>query len=256
MKPAPLLIHALPGLPEVAAGTDLAALILSSLIDAGLTLDEHDVLVVAQKIVSKAEGRWVELRSVEPSARARRIAAIIDKDPRFVEVVLSESTEIVRTGPQLLITRHRLGFVMANAGVDRSNVGGDPNLDKALLLPRDPDDSADNLREAIRQRSGVAPAVIVSDSFGRPWRMGVVNIALGVAGFPAIVDLRGIPDRDGRTMQTTEVAIGDAVAAAAGLAMGEAAEGTPVVHVRGVRRSGPNSSGQALVRRLDRDLFR
>jgi coenzyme F420-0:L-glutamate ligase/coenzyme F420-1:gamma-L-glutamate ligase len=252
----PLAIRALPGIPEVEPGADLAGLIIHALTVAGLALAAGDVLVLAQKIVSKAEGRHVDLRGVVPSVRAREIATTVGKDPRFVETVLAESAEIVRVAGELLITRHRLGFVMANGGVDRSNLGRKSGSDFVLLLPRDPDASARKLRDAIRDRGGVAPAVIISDSFGRPWRRGVVNVALGVAGLPSIVNLRGTPDRDGRKMQTTEVAIADAIAAAAGLAMGEAGESTPVVHIRGIDCSGTHADGLALVRPLQEDLFR
>lgn len=256
MNPASLIIRALPRFPEVLPGADLAELIVRSLKAADLSLTAGDVLVVAQKVVSKAEDRYVDLRSVTPSARAQEIAARVGKDPRFVEVVLNESVDVVRAAGALLITRHRLGYVMANAGVDRSNLGPKSGPDWVLLLPADPDASAGKLREALLRNCGIAPAVIVSDSFGRPWRLGVVNVALGVAGLPAIMDLRGSADRDGRQMQTTEVAIADAIAAAAGLAMGEAGEGTPVVHIRGLRHCAPDADGRALVRPLSEDLFR
>lgn len=251
-----LAIRALPGIPEVTAGADLAALVSAALAAAQLTLVAGDVLVLAQKVVSKAEGRRVDLRDVTPSARARDIAARIGKDPRFVEIVLAESSEIIRASGELLITRHRIGYVMANGGVDRSNLGPQSGADFVLLLPVDPDASARRLRAALHERHGIAPAVIISDSFGRPWRRGVVNIALGVAGLPALVDLRGTADRDGRKMQTTEVAVADAVAAAAGLAMGEAGEGTPIVHLRGVDCSGVPADGRTLLRPLAEDLFR
>lgn len=251
-----LAIRALPGIPEVTAGADLAALVSDALAAAQLTLVAGDVLVLAQKVVSKAEGRRVDLRDVTPSARAREIAARIGKDPRFVEIVLAESSEIIRATGELLITRHRIGYVMANAGVDRSNVGPQSGTDIVLLLPVDPDASARRLRVALHERCGMAPAVIISDSFGRPWRRGIVNVALGVAGLTALADLRGRADRDGRKMQTTEVAVADAIAAAAGLAMGEAGEGTPIVHIRGVNCSGVHTDGRALLRPLAEDLFR
>jgi coenzyme F420-0:L-glutamate ligase/coenzyme F420-1:gamma-L-glutamate ligase len=262
MARAPLVVQPLPGLPEVRRGDDLAALILAALRRADLALQAGDALVVAQKIVSKAEGRCVDLASVVPSARAVELAARVLKDPRFVEVVLSESVEVVRAVPGVLVTRHRLGFVMANAGIDRSNVpavdGAHPD-DTVLLLPVDCDGSAARLRSriaALGPLGAVAPGVVISDSFGRPWRQGVVNVALGVAGLPALRDLRGGTDREGRSLQMTQVAVADALAAVAGLAMGEATEGTPVVHVRGLDISGPLSDGRSLIRPTDEDLFR
>jgi len=243
-------------IPEVIAGSDLARLLAEALRNGGLEPRGGDVLVVAQKIVSKAEGRVVDLASVVPGSRARNLAALTGKDARLVELILAESTEVLRARANLLIVRHRLGFVVANAGIDRSNVPGLPGGEAVLLLPRDPDASAAALRTALGQRFDAAPGVIVSDSFGRPWRRGVVNVALGAAGLPALLDRRGEQDRGGRRFESTEVAIADAIAAAAGLVMGEAAEGIPVVLMRGLRVSGPASSGRSLVRPLAEDLFR
>jgi coenzyme F420-0:L-glutamate ligase/coenzyme F420-1:gamma-L-glutamate ligase len=237
-------------------------LILAALRRADLALQAGDVLVVAQKIVSKAEGRSVDLRTITPSSKAVELAARVQKDARFVEVVLSESAEVVRAAPGVLVTRHRLGFVMANAGIDRSNVPAEDATrpeDTVLLLPVDCDGSAARLRAritALAPLGAAEPAVVISDSFGRPWRQGVVNIALGVAGLPALRDLRGGLDREGRSLQMTQVAVADALAAVAGLAMGEAAEGMPVVHVRGLDISGPLSDGQSLIRPPNEDLFR
>lgn len=254
--PQPLLeFRAMPGLPEIAAGDDLAALALTALADAGVTLEHDDVLVFAQKIVSKAEGRWRSLAPVVPSSRAQELSARCGKDPRLVELVLQESTEVVRVAPGVLITRHRLGYVMANAGIDRSNTGAAADADVVLLLPEDPDASARALREGLRARCGVAPAVIVSDSFGRPWRLGTVNVALGVAGLPALLDLRGGTDRDGRTLLMTQVAVADALAAGAGLALGEATEGTPLVHVRGFVAHAAATDARVLLRPPHEDLF-
>lgn len=249
-----LEFHALADVPEVTAGTDLAALVAAALDRAALELQPGDVVVVAQKIVSKAENRWRRLGDVTPGAEALALAARCGKDARLVELVLQESTEVVRVAANVLITRHRRGYVMANAGIDHSNTGGHGDL--VLLLPEDPDASARRLRNALHARCGVAPGVIVSDSFGRPWRLGTVNVALGVAGLPALADLRGAPDRDGRTLQMTQVAVADALAAGAGLAMGEATEGTPVVLVRGYVAAAPCNDGQALIRAVDEDLFR
>lgn len=262
MASAPLVVQPLPGLPEIRRGDDLATLILAAFRRADLALQAGDVLVVAQKIVSKAEGRSVDLKTVTPSSKAVELAARVQKDARFVEVVLSESAEVVRAAPGVLVTRHRLGFVMANAGIDRSNVPAEDATrpeDTVLLLPVDCDGSAARLRAriaALAPLGATAPAIVISDSFGRPWRQGVVNIALGVAGLPALRDLRGGVDREGRSLQMTQVAVADALAAIAGLAMGEAAEGMPVVHVRGLDISGPLSDGQSLIRPPNEDLFR
>lgn len=256
MTAPPLELRALPGLPEIEPGCDLALLLHQAALRAGLGFAAGDVLVVAQKAVSKAEGRYVDLREVQPSAEARALAERVRKDPRFVEVVLRESAGVVRATANVLITRHRLGYVMANAGIDRSNVPPAGEAERVLLLPQDPDGSARALRAALGALAGVAPGVVVSDSFGRPWRVGTVNVALGVAGLPAVVDQRGGQDRNGRRLETTQVALADAVAAAAGLAMGEAAESTPAVRVRGLNWRSPEGDGQSLIRPLAEDLFR
>lgn len=249
--PRSISLHALPGIPEVGAGDDLAALIRDALQRAKLVLGANDLLVVAQKIVSKAEGRRVALADVEPSAAAASLAEQVRKDPRFVELVLRESSEVLRAVPNILITRHRCGWVMANAGIDRSNI--EQGETHVLLLPEDCDASARRLREALAPEH---PAIIVSDSFGRPWREGTVNVALGVAGYTGLLDQRGQTDRYGRVLQTTQPALADAVAAAAGLVMGETIEGTPVVLVRGLDFSGPLTDGRVLVRSPAGDLFR
>jgi len=249
--PAPVAFRALPGLPEVEPGADLPRLIRAALRAADIELQPRDVLVVAQKIISKAEGRQRRLADVTASPAAVELAMTVRKDPRFVELVLAESSAVVRAVPDILITRHRSGFVMANAGIDRSNL---PNAEETvLLLPLDCDASAQALRAAF---APIDVGVIISDSFGRPWRQGTVNVALGVAGFPAMLDQRGSLDRHGRVMQTTQIALGDAVAAGAGLVMGETIEGTPVVHVRGLDFSAPLTDGQSLVRGTAEDLFR
>ena len=253
--PAPLTLTALRGIGEVSSGSNLAALIQRALEKGGLALTAGDVLVIAQKIVSKAEGRRVDLKDVIPSVRARELATLTQKDARLVELILAESSEVLRARPNVLIVRHRLGFVMANAGIDRSNVA-DAAGEQVLLLPLDPDASAAALRRALGAGTGIAVGVIISDSFGRPWRKGVVNIALGAAGVPALLDRRGEADRAGRRLEVTEVAIADALAAAAGLLMGEAAEGIPAVHIRGFNCLAPASNGQALIRPLEEDLFR
>jgi coenzyme F420-0:L-glutamate ligase/coenzyme F420-1:gamma-L-glutamate ligase len=253
-------VTALTGLPEIEGGADLAACLIEALDAGGWDLRASDVLVVAQKIVSKAEGRFVELEEVAPSPEALRLAALTRKDPRIVEVILGETAEVVRAVPNVLIVRHRLGFVMANAGVDRSNVpparAGDQVRERVLLLPHDPDASAAALRDRLMRRYGVRVGVIVSDSFGRPWRRGVLNVALGSAGLPALVDRRGERDREGRVLEVTEVGFADAVAAAAALVMGEAAEGAPAVLVRGLDWGAAERDARALLRPKAEDLFR
>jgi coenzyme F420-0:L-glutamate ligase/coenzyme F420-1:gamma-L-glutamate ligase len=250
-----LAITPLPGLPDIRAGDDLAALIAEGLARADIKPRKQDVVVVAQKIISRSEGRKVALSMVTPSARARELAAKVLKDPRLVELILSESTEVLRAVPNVIVVRHRLGFVLANAGIDRSNVAHEDE-ESALLLPLDPNASAAKLRDSLGKRLGVAPAVVISDSFGRAWRLGTVNIAIGVAGLPALIDRRGQKDRYGRMLETTEVAYADAVAGAAGLAMGEGAEGNPAVHIRGLEWTAPEQTADALLRPLEQDLFK
>jgi len=215
-----------------------------------------DVLVVAQKIVSKAEGRYVEVARVQPSEQAIALAAEVGKDARFVEIVLGESKRVVRHRPGLLIVEHRLGFVMANAGIDHSNVSTADGVERVLLLPRDPDASARALRDHIARAYGVLIGVIISDSFGRPWRKGTVGIALGAAGLPAVIDMRGQPDLFGRELLVTETGFADEIAAAAGLLMGQAAEALPMVLVRGLVWSAPEAPAAALIRPAEHDLFR
>jgi len=247
-------IHPLPAIGEVRTGADLAAVLVDGLAAAGVSLRPHDIVIVTQKIVSKAEGRFVALADVIPGAEALRLAEVTRKDPRLVELVLRESTDVVRAVPNVLITRHRLGLVMANSGIDRSNLGPGRG-DSALLLPVDPDASADRLRTAIGLRTGTAPAIIISDSFGRPWRYGVVSVAIGAAGLAALIDRRGDLDRDARTLEVTQVALGDIVATAASLATGEGAEGVPAALVRGVALTADANPATTLVRPLTEDLF-
>jgi coenzyme F420-0:L-glutamate ligase / coenzyme F420-1:gamma-L-glutamate ligase len=248
-------LHPLSAIDEVESGDDLAGLLARAMDAAGLYSAHGDVLVVTQKIVSKAEGRFVELASVTPSAQAIELARTTCKDARFVEVVLSESVAVVRAVPNVLITRHRSGHVMANAGVDRSNAGA-RGKDRALLLPLDSDASAKRLRDALRLYYAEPPAVLISDSFGRPWRIGVTNVAIGASGLPAMVDRRGDADRDGRRLEITQVALGDMIAAASGLVSGEAAEGIPAVLLRGLRWEVADCPASALVRPPEEDLFR
>ncbi len=247
---------ALEGIPEVAAGAALAPLILAALERHAYEASEDDVLLVCQKVVSKSENRFVDLAAIEVSGRSRELAALCGKDPRLVEIILRESTDVVRCAPQVLIVRHRLGFVMANAGVDQSNV---PNSDsQVLLLPLDPDGSAAALRADLSQALGSSPAVVITDTFGRPWRQGVCGTAIGSSGLVTLLDRRGEKDRFGRALKVTQVAIADGMAAAATLLMGEGAEGRPVVLARGLPRNWRSSSARAadLQRPLAEDLFR
>jgi coenzyme F420-0:L-glutamate ligase/coenzyme F420-1:gamma-L-glutamate ligase len=235
------------GLPEIVAGDDLP-----QLIGARISLVAGDIVVVAQKVVSKAEGRTRDLADVTASDEAVRLAPglVAQPDPRFVQVVLDESVRILRT-ERVLITQTRHGFVCANSGVDHSNI---PGSDVVTLLPVDPDASAARLRDRLREVSGVAVGVIVSDTFGRPWRLGIVNVALGVAGMPALVDMRGRVDDAGRELHATVLAVADEVAAASGLVMGKTLR-TPVVVARGLELDG-SGSGRELIRRPEEDLFR
>jgi coenzyme F420-0:L-glutamate ligase / coenzyme F420-1:gamma-L-glutamate ligase len=245
-------IHPLGMIGEVQPGGDLVAILSDALLAAGRSINGGDALVVTQKIVSKAEGRYVTLNSVKPSEEALRLAKITGKDARLVELVLTESTAVVRAAPNVLITRHRCGYVMANAGIDRSNTGSGGAV---LLLPKNPDASAERLRQGLGVRFGSPPAVVISDSFGRPWRYGVVNVALGASGLPALVDKRGQPDRDGRPLEVTQIALADMIASAAGLAMGEGAEGIPAALIRGAMWPAGSLPASALLRPLSEDLF-
>lgn len=256
MTPGRLELVALPGIPLVEPGDDVAALIVAGLERAGLRLASGDVLVVAQKIVSKAEGRYAELGPVTPSAAARRLARETDKDPRLVELILSESKRVLRHRPGLVIVEHRLGFVMANAGIDASNIPGGAAGERVLLLPEDPDASCRRLRDALQAATGAAPAVVINDSTGRAWRNGTVGVALGVVGLEPLVDLRGRPDLFGRPLRVSLVGLGDQLAAAAALVQGEADEGTPVALVRGFAANAENGGVAPLIRSPEHDLFR
>ncbi len=243
-----LRVFALEGIPEVEAGDDLSALLAAAADRAG-GLADGDVVVVAQKIVSKAEGRVVALADVEPSQRALDLAG--DGDPRHVEVILRETARIVRSRPPLLISETRHGFVCASAGVDASNAKGAGTL---VLLPLDPDDSAARLRAGLHARTGNSVAVIVSDSFGRPWRQGTTDVALGVAGLAPLLDLRGTRDQAGYELQSTQIAVGDELAGAAELVLGKT-RGAPAAVVRGYTAAG-QGSGRDLLMPPERDLFR
>ena len=239
----------------VQLGDDLAALITASLDRAGYELIDRDVLVVAQKIVSKAEGRVVDLATVTPGARAVELASVVGKDPRLVEVILTESARVVRCRPNLIIVQHRLGFVMANAGVDQSNVAPADGIHRVLLLPENPDASAERLRARLAVLRGVSVGIIISDSFGRAWRRGTAGIAIGVAGLPSLIDLRGSPDLFGRKLEVSIIGFADEISSAASLLQGQAAEARPVVLVRGLSWTAPDSPATELIRPSAEDLF-
>ena len=257
------MIEILPltGLPEILPGDDLAALLAAALSGLPGGPGAKDILVVTQKIVSKADNLFVDLETVEPDEEARALAEKTRKDPRLVALVLRESVAVVRAVPGVLITRHVSGCVMANGGIDQSNLG--PGGDgRVLLLPRDPDDAAARLRAALIHGGPThgalgraTPALILADSFGRPWRVGVTNVAIGAAGFPALVDQRGLPDRGGRPMAVTQTALADLAAAAAGLIMGEADEGVPAAVIRGLVWNGAQRPAADLIRPVAEDLF-
>jgi len=254
-RPAQLTLTALPGVPLVSPGDDLTTLIADGLAAASLSLQTGDVVVLAQKIVSKAENRSVALSTVVPSPRALEIAVTVQKDPRLVELVLSESREVLRVRPGVLIVEHRLGFVMANAGIDQSNIAHDGE-ERALLLPLDPDATCADIRKELRRRTDADVAILIIDSIGRAWRSGTVGHALGVSGLPGLLDLRGQPDMFGRALRTSELGLADEVAAAASLLMGQANERTPIVLVRGVPHMRRDGTAQELIRPRHMDLFR
>lgn len=253
-----LVLTAIPNIPLIEPGDDLARIVLTALDAAGIVLAPGDVLALASKIVSKAEGRLVNLAAVNPSREALAVAARCGKDPRLVQVILDESTAVSRVRPGLLIVRHRLGFVCANAGVDRSNIAGptESGLDEwVLLLPVDPDGSATVLRRQLEQASGVAPAIVIVDSHGRPHRMGTVGVAIGAAGLPTLQDWRGRRDLYDRPLQHTEVGLADLLASAASLLLGQADEGTPLILLRGVPFQAGFGSAADLVRPPDLDMY-
>jgi coenzyme F420-0:L-glutamate ligase/coenzyme F420-1:gamma-L-glutamate ligase len=241
----------LPGLPEIHCGDDLGAQITKAARKARMQFENGDIFVIAQKIVSKAEGAVVRLATIRPSVQAQAIAERQKKDPRLVQTILNESRRLVRSDP-LLIAETRHGYVCANAGVDHSNVPGD---DTVTLLPRDPDLSAKNLAEALRERTGKRLAVIISDTFGRPWRLGLTNVAIGASGVPVLRDLRGTRDRQGKPLTATVLAVADDLAAAAGLLMGKS-EGSPVVLIRGYRYEPCSDPATRIIRPAAEDLFR
>lgn len=245
-------------IPLIRQGDNLADIIVTSLHETNIQLEDGDILVLAQKIVSKTEGRTVNLATVMPSRRALELAGQIEKDARVVELILRESNEVVRTRTGTIIVEHKLGFICANAGIDHSNVAGEGDSveEWVLLLPQDPDSSAGRMRDEIQSKTGKRIGILIIDSHGRAWRNGTVGVAIGVAGLPAVQDLRGKPDLFGFTLRITQVGVADELAAAASLVMGQAAEGTPVVHVRGFPYPLRDGSLRELIRPKEQDLFR
>lgn len=251
-----LTITPLGGMPQVRPGDDLPALLIAALEAASLTPRTQDILVVTQKIVSKAEGRYLDLSTLSPGIHAQEIAAATDKDVRLVEAILSEASEVVRARPNVLIVETRHGLVIANAGIDQSNLDANERGQRVLLLPVDPDDSARHIKQRFDPHFKADIGVVISDSAGRAWRLGTVGLAIGAAGIPALHDRRGEKDLSGRPLEVTETGFADAVAAAAVLVMGEAAEGRPAALVRGLTWDAPPSPARALVRPRHQDLFR
>jgi coenzyme F420-0:L-glutamate ligase/coenzyme F420-1:gamma-L-glutamate ligase len=251
-----LQLFALRHFPLVKPGDDLAVQISQSLIDNELTLQDGDIVVLAQKIVSKAENRYRTLKDITPRDEAIRLAKETGKDPRAVELVLQESNRVLRYRYGSIVVEHKLGFVHANAGIDQSNLPDNADSEMALLLPEDSDASANTLRNALQKKYGVNIGVVINDSFGRAWRLGTVGISIGIAGFDPLLDLRGQPDLFGRKLEITQVGLGDEIAAAASLLMGQAGEGVPVVILRGLQLPEAAGSVQTLLRKPDEDMFR
>jgi coenzyme F420-0:L-glutamate ligase / coenzyme F420-1:gamma-L-glutamate ligase len=253
-----LVLSPLPNIPMIQTGDDITGIIINGLLDGKITLQDGDILVLAQKIISKSEGRWVNLISIKPSPQAESMAKKIDKDPRLVEVILRESNQVIRTRPGTIIVENRLGFICANAGIDHSNVAGngDNEEDWVLMLPEDPDASARKIRNELQAKSGATLGVMIIDSHGRAWREGVVGVAIGLSGLPGIVDMRGKSDLFGYTLKVTTIGVADELAAAASLVMGQANEATPIVHVRGFPYPLRDGHLKELLRPKEQDLFR
>ncbi|MGE0658487.1 MAG: coenzyme F420-0:L-glutamate ligase [Reyranellaceae bacterium] len=255
-EPATLTLTALPGIPRIAGGDDLLSVVVAALQRARLELRDGDILVLAQKIVSKAENRSVRLADVTPSPRARALAQETGKDARLIELILSESAQVLRVRPGLIVVEHRLGFVLANAGIDASNVDDSENDERVLLLPQNPDASCARLRAALERSFGRRLGVVINDSIGRAWRLGTVGTALGSSGLAAMLDLRGEADMNGRILRASEIGAADEVAAAASLLMGQGAEGRPIVHLRGFPYGLGEGNARDLLRPPEMDLFR
>ncbi len=258
MVPHPLVITPISGLPMIAAGDDLASLLYEACLRSEIEFLAGDIVIVAQKIVSKSEDRFCNLNDVQVSPQASELASQAEKDPRLVELILQESRAVLRTRPGLIIVEHRLGFVCANAGIDHSNVQGKWGRaeDWVLLLPTDPDGSADRLRHALELRTGVPLGVLIIDSHGRAWREGITGVTIGLSGVPGVVDQRGLPDLLGYELRVTQIGAADELAAAASLVMGQAAEGIPAVHARGFPYPLREAVLSELLRPRSLDLFR
>ena len=252
-----LVLTPLPAIPIIQKGDDLAEILEVAISAAGITLEDGDILAIAQKIVSKAEGRQVRLHDIVPGPRAHELARQTQKDARLIELILSESQRVVRVGPGTIIVQHRLGFVCANAGIDHSNVmeRSAPEAEMVLLLPEDPDRSADRLRLRLCARSGRTIGIMIIDSHGRAWRLGTVGVCIGLSGVPALIDERGWKDLFGYTLRSTVVGVADELAAAASLVMGQAAEGTPAIHIKGFPYPLRDGRLQDLIRPREEDLF-
>lgn len=252
-----LTLTPLPGIPIVEPGDDLAALVLEALTRANITLQDQDILVVAHKIVSKCEGRWVRLSEIEPTQEAHDLAEVTGKDPRFIQAVLDDAVGVERTRKGVIITEQRGGWIVANSAIDQSNVQKAGEEAQLLMLPLDPDASARQLREALKAQTGATIGLIINDTHGRPFRMGAVGVAIGVAGIQPLADLRGEHDLFGYTLQSTEIATADEIAAAASILQGQTAQGTPVVHLRGLQLPiYEEGSARQLQRPRAFDLFR
>jgi coenzyme F420-0:L-glutamate ligase/coenzyme F420-1:gamma-L-glutamate ligase len=253
-----LTLTPLQNIPLIRRGDNLADIVVNALSATNIALQDDDILVFAQKVISKAEGRAVNLTTVIPSPHAIELARQTEKDARVIELILQESNEVLRTRIGAIIVEHKLGFVCANAGIDHSNVAGvgDVAEEWVLLLPAEPDQSAEKMRDAIKSKTGKQVGILIIDSHGRAWRNGTVGIAIGIAGLPGLEDLRGKPDLFGYTLQVTQVGVADELAAAASLMMGQAAEGTPVVHVRGFPYPMREGKLKELIRPKEQDLFR
>lgn len=253
-----LSLTTLDNFPLIQSGDDLTKLISKLSREQGVSPVDGDIFILAQKVVSKAEGRMVNLTEVKPSQEAEKLSGITGKDPRFIEMVLRESKSIIRTGPNTLIAEHKKGFICANAGIDHSNVKGDwgNELDWILLLPEDADQSAEKIRRGLEEQFDCQLGVLIIDSHGRAWRNGTVGIAIGVSGMPALMDLRGKEDLYGFRLKITQVATADELAAAASLIMGQADEGTPVVFAHGFPYALREGSLSELIRPKEMDLFR
>jgi len=254
----PLTLTPLQNIPIIRQDDNLADMLVKSLQETDIELQDDDILVIAQKVISKSEGRMVDITSISPSEQAIALAQKAEKDPRVVELILQESNEIIRVRTGAIIVEHKLGFVCANAGIDHSNVAGDGNEKQefVLLLPTDPDQSARTIREQIKQKTGKDIGVMIVDSHGRAWRNGTVGICIGLSGLPGLIDERGWQDLFGYTLKITIVGVADELAAAASLMMGQAAEGKPAVHVRGFPYPLREGSLKELIRPKEQDMFR